>query len=200
MFKIDQSPTTKKNKAWTLFGATFILGLPLPVRYHSSSASHAHSRSRSASHREIPLAPPCGRAVILAVRASSIVASNPRRPRPDPSTIPSRDDHALRQPLLLSGGSFSPRRAPSPPAAAPPFAMNATCGSHSSLQQRRPWHERAPTWQPHHGWPPDVAAAQIHGAGRRSSRRRGPSSLSSSSLTLPRRLECRVETRWWHQF
>jgi hypothetical protein len=29
--------TTKKNKAWTLFGATFVLGLPLPVRYRESS-------------------------------------------------------------------------------------------------------------------------------------------------------------------
>ena len=88
--------------------------------------------------REIPLSPPCGRAVILAVRACSVVASNPRRPLPDPSTIPSRDDHALRQPLLLSGGSFSPRRAPSPLAAAPPFAMNATCGSHDDFTTRCP--------------------------------------------------------------
>ena len=87
---------------------------------------------------EIQLAPPCGRVVILAVRPCSVDSCNPRRPRLDPSTIPSRDDHALRQPLLLSGGSFSPRRAPSPLAAAPPFAMNATCGSHDDFTTRCP--------------------------------------------------------------
>jgi hypothetical protein len=46
---------------------------------------------RVRSPREIPLAPPCGRAVILAVRACSVVASNPRRARPDPASIPPRD-------------------------------------------------------------------------------------------------------------